>query len=127
MFVWNTNKNFLKMCGGKFNFRFIYINKKLFIDMEQKNFIKTTIREFLNENIGNTDTYNGYVDYNEKEIEYNIRYDWDLGMNGEWEFIDINYNGEDIRDYDVFSDDDVNEIKRLIIKKIQKETGRRYY
>jgi hypothetical protein len=84
-------------------------------------------KQFVNENIGNTDTFNGYVDYIGKELEYNIRYDWDLGMNGEWEFIDINYNGEDIRDYDDFSDDDIDEIKKLIIKKIQKETGRRYY
>jgi hypothetical protein len=84
-------------------------------------------KQFVNENIGNTDTFNGYIDYNEKEIEYNILYDWDLGMNGEFEFIDINYNGEDIRDYDEFSDDDINEIKKLIIKQIQKETGRRYY
>lgn len=84
-------------------------------------------KQFINENIGNTDTFNGYVDYNGKELEYNIRYDWDLGMNGQWEFIDINYNDEDIRNYDVFSDDDINEIKKLIIKKIQKETGRRYF
>ena len=25
MFVWNKNKNFLKICGGKFNFESLYI------------------------------------------------------------------------------------------------------
>ena len=40
------------MCGGKFNFKYLYI-VKLINNMENdkklKNFIKTTIREFLNE------------------------------------------------------------------------------
>jgi hypothetical protein len=25
LLVWNTDKNFLKMCGGKFNFEYLYI------------------------------------------------------------------------------------------------------
>ena len=41
------------MCGGKFNSEYLYIKIKLFINMENENklrsFIKTTLREFLNE------------------------------------------------------------------------------
>jgi DNA-directed RNA polymerase specialized sigma54-like protein len=40
------------MCGGKFNFKYLYIKKINIMeqDKKSKNFIKTTIREFLNEN-----------------------------------------------------------------------------
>jgi len=53
------------MCVGKFNSEYLYIKIKLFINMEQdkklKNFIKTTIREFLNENINDGFTTGHFI------------------------------------------------------------------
>jgi hypothetical protein len=72
--------------GGKFNFRYLYINKKLFIDMEQdkklKNFIKTTIRGFLNEQYEHTDDgsstfYSSWVNEKDYDKRKNV-FVWDV-------------------------------------------------
>lgn len=75
----------------------------------------------------NDDSYSDTVIFDGKELKYQVHYDWDLGMHGEWEFPEISFNGEDIREYDLgFSDNDIKDIEKMIVKKIKKETRRSY-
>lgn len=73
--------------------------------------------------LGNIHSYEDTIKYDGKEIEYSVVYDWDLGMDGQWDWngSEITYNNNDVSDE--FSDDDVEDIKKAIVKKIKKETG----
>jgi hypothetical protein len=58
------------LCGGKLNFEYLYIKKKM---KDLKQFIKTTIREFLNEN----QTHSYYQD-----LGFEIKLDGRMVKNG---------------------------------------------
>jgi DNA repair protein RadC len=78
--------------------------------------------------IGNIDGFKGSIEYKGNNLEYQANYDWDLGMNGEWEIAEINFNGEDIREYDLgFSNEDIKNIEEAILKEIKKENPRYKY
>jgi hypothetical protein len=53
------------MCGGKFNSEYLYIKIKLFMNMENdkklRNFVKTTIREFINEQFDNNENMRNLI------------------------------------------------------------------
>jgi hypothetical protein len=83
--------------------------------------IKKVINESKEEeSFGDIDIYKGSIKYNDKEIEYTVVYDWNLGKNGKWDWeeSEIIYDREDISEK--LSDDDVKEIKKAIVKKIKK-------
>jgi len=76
---------------------------------------------------GNIDSFEDYIQFEGKKIDYELFWNWDLGMNGEWEWNKLEFNGEDLYDSNIFSESQIKQIEKNIIKKINKETNRNYY